>query len=99
MAEDKQELQGLLLKYLSENKDENGRNTFNHIQRVLAHIVINSPANGMDKFEEISYQMRTKEKIEIPERFLNHQTLSQLAKPSLQSLYEKCYEVSVVQKN
>jgi hypothetical protein len=93
MAEERQELQGILLKYLSENKDENGRNTFNHIQRLLAHISFNKLAGGLDKFEDVSYELRTKGHIEVPERFFNYQALSLLAKPSLQSLYQHYYEV------
>jgi len=93
MVEEKQELQGILLKYLSENKDQNGRNIFNHLQRLLAHISFNNPANGLDKFEEISYELRTKGQIEVPESFLNYQILSLLAKPSFQLIYEQYYEV------
>ena len=93
MEEERQERQGLLVKYSKENKDNEGRTIFNHIQKILAHIAFNDPTVGLDKFEEISYELRTKGSVEIAERFLNYKSLSESAKSWFQPLYEKYYEV------
>eukprot|EP00826_Nyctotherus_ovalis_P050700 TRINITY_DN6248_c0_g2_i2.p1 TRINITY_DN6248_c0_g2~~TRINITY_DN6248_c0_g2_i2.p1 ORF type:complete len:118 (-),score=18.56 TRINITY_DN6248_c0_g2_i2:365-718(-) len=79
---------------LKEVKDKEGKDLYTHIQDTLSYIAFTNPQSGIDKFEEISCEMRAKGSLELPERYLNYQTLALAAKLWLQSVYERYYEVS-----
>ncbi len=93
MAEEKQGLQGMLLKLLKETRDTKGKDLYTHLQKVLVHIALTDPSSALDKFEEISYEIRTKEKFDPPEHFLNYHDLAHAAQPWVQSLRERYFEV------
>jgi hypothetical protein len=71
-----------------------GKDLYSHIQDILSYIAFTDPRSGINKFEEISYEIRTKGSLELPERFLNYKELALAAKPWLQSVYERYYEVT-----
>lgn len=79
---------------LKEVKDKEGRDLYTHIQDVLSYIAFTNPQSGIDKFEEVFCEMRAKGSLELPERYLNYQALALAAKPWLQSVFERYYEVS-----
>ena len=95
MAEEKQGLQGVLLRILKDTKDGKGKDLFSHLQKVLVHIALTDPSAALDKFEEISYELRTKEKIEPPDHFLDYRSLALAAQPWAQTLRERYFEVLI----
>lgn len=85
-----------LAELLKEIRDEKGKDLYSHIQEVLSYLAFTDPQSGINKFEEVSHEMRTKGLLELPERFLNYQALALAAKPWLQSVYERYYEVPLI---
>jgi len=93
MAEERQGLQGMLSKLLKDTKDSTGKDLYSHLQKVLVHIALTDPTTALDKFEEISHEIRTKQKFEPPEYFLNYSKLALASKSFDQAIHEKFYEV------
>jgi len=93
MTEDKSNVQGLLLNILKGTKDVKGKDLYSHLQKVLVHIALTDPQSALDKFEEISYEIRTKEKSDIPEHFLDYRELALASKPWATLLRERYFEV------
>lgn len=83
----------ILLELLKNTKDNLGRDLYNHLKKMLVHIALTDPMTALDKFEEISYELRTKSKIEIPERFLNYYQLAESAEPWVDKLRERYFNV------
>eukprot|EP00826_Nyctotherus_ovalis_P065874 TRINITY_DN969_c0_g1_i8.p3 TRINITY_DN969_c0_g1~~TRINITY_DN969_c0_g1_i8.p3 ORF type:complete len:167 (+),score=52.77 TRINITY_DN969_c0_g1_i8:73-573(+) len=88
-------LKETLVKILKMTKDEKGRDLYNHIKKIFVQLALTDPSTALDKFEEISYQLRTTSKIPIPERFLNYYQLSVASQAWTNSLRERYFEVSV----
>lgn len=93
MTEEKSSMQGLLLKILKETKDNKGQDLYSHLQKVLVHIALTDPQSALDKFEEISYELRTKEKCDLPDSFLSYRPLAQASETWANSLRERYFEV------
>ena len=93
VMEERQNVLENLINKLKDTKDENGKNSYTYLQDVLSYIAFTNPESGINKFEEILYEMRTKGDMQIPESYLNYKELALAAKPHLQAIYEQYYEV------
>jgi hypothetical protein len=84
---------GTLVKLLKTTKDGKGRDLYNHIKKILVHIALTDTSTALDKFEEISYALRTNNKLTIPEHFLNYYQLAVASESWVNSLRERYFDV------
>ena len=94
MTEDKAGFQSLLLKILKDSKGPEGKSLFAHLQKILFHIALTDPHSALDKFEEISYEIRKKGAIEHPELFLNYHEYANASQAWATALRAKFFEVT-----
>jgi len=94
MTEEKRSIQGTLLNILKAAKDSKGKDMYSHLQKVLVHIALTDLQSALDKFEEISYEIRTKEKFDLPEHFLDYRSLALGSQAWANALRERYFEVS-----
>ena len=92
MEEKKSVIEDMMYK-LEDIKDVNGKNIYTYLQDALSYIAFTDPESGINKFEEILYEMRTKGDMQIQESYLNYKELALAAKLHLQAIYEQYYEV------
>ena len=55
---------------LKSAKDPAGQDLHNHLIEIINHLVIHSPHKALDEFEEVSYLLKNKDKIDM-KQFLN----------------------------
>jgi len=91
--EEKQDIQEALLNILKSNKDEKDRDLYTHLQKVLTHIALTDPTNALDKFEEVSYEIRNKGNVSILSPYLNYKALASVSQEWFKVLYDKYFEV------
>ena len=93
MTEEKQGIQELLLNLLKEAKDDQGKDLYCHIKKVLTHLALTDPANALNKFEEVSCEIRKNGVVKIPDPCFNYKALSSSSQPWFRVLLEKYFEV------
>ncbi len=92
-TEEKTSLQGVLMKTLRETKDGKGQDLYAHLQKLLVHIALTDPQSALDRFEELSYELRTKGQLSIPEHFLDYRPLALASQSWANLLRERYFEV------
>ncbi len=66
---------------------------FAHLQKILFHIALTDPHSALDKFEEISYEIRKKGAIVNPEHFLDYHEYATASQSWSAALRAKFFEV------
>lgn len=93
MAEEKQGLQELLQTLLKSTKDEKDNDLYAHLQKVLTHIALTDPSNALHNFEQVSYELRSKDSVSVASSHPNYKALASASQPWFRMLHERYFEV------
>ncbi len=96
MSREKVNVQEELAAAMNGTKDNKGNDMYTHMQKLIVHLALTDPRNALTKIEEVSYDLRTKDKFEASECYHDYRGHAQAAQPWYTKVREKFFEVRLL---
>ena len=94
MSEDKGNVHEELAAAMKAAKDEKGDDLQSHMQKLIVHLALTDPRNALSKLEEVSYELRTKEKFQPSELYHDYRGHAQAGQTWYLKVRDKYFEVA-----